>query len=122
LVNKALDGDGLFGMEGETGGEDVWRIVRSLGKLSERWWTKWSERGTYFSEDGVWIGDESLGRHPRLTYFGGTLLTEDEKLLLDRIYRRMLAYEPTERATAEEVAELIPESWMQASQSVRLHF
>jgi serine/threonine protein kinase len=34
-------------------------MVLTLGKLPDRWWTKWEDRSQYFDENGTFIGDRT---------------------------------------------------------------
>lgn len=97
-------------------------MVSTLGMLPDRWWKNWENRGQYFSSDGTRKADSMisypqeprplalriqqmrLGRGEREESASEQLNAKDianlQNLLLS-----MLRYEPSERATAEEVAK-----------------
>lgn len=100
-------------------------MVRTLGKLPDRWWHKWEQRSTYFEEDGAFkpgSGDMSgeqrtVGLKERVGDIvrGTDGLPHDfnaqELLALEQMFVGMLRYEPAERIQAEEVVRLLPTTW-----------
>jgi len=54
-----LTSGGLFLFDSTHGtlNEVLHEVVLSLGKLPERWWLKWSDRGQYFDDSGRWVAD-----------------------------------------------------------------
>jgi serine/threonine-protein kinase SRPK3 len=90
-------------------------MVLTLGKLPDRWWTKWEGRSEYFDENGTFIGDRM-----KLPPVSGKFLKipsdrmEGEELKeLERVIRMMVSYGIMDRISAAEVVRLTPESWMQ---------
>ncbi|GJJ15449.1 hypothetical protein Clacol_009727 [Clathrus columnatus] len=79
--------------------KDVIRsMVLVLGKLPERWWSKWEERGECFNEDREWGKDG----------FRGALENgqeEGEISQFNEILKRMVKYDPGERVSINEVIE-----------------
>jgi serine/threonine protein kinase len=91
--------------------------VLTLGKLPDRWWTKWEDRSEYFDENGTFIGDRT-----KLPPISGNFLKipsdrmeGDELKELEGVIRMMVSYEITDRISAAEVVRLTPESWMKGS-------
>ncbi|PYI06671.1 kinase domain-containing protein [Aspergillus sclerotiicarbonarius CBS 121057] len=101
--------------------------VEMLGRLPERWWSKWEERGNWFDEDGRKNVKESLRQwylnstrdwnqrftdsiqEPRERKKYDTFSAEEESAFCNMI-KSMLVLEPSERATIEEVVGC---EWMQ---------
>ena len=88
-------------------------MVLALGEFPERWWKRWAERGQYFDENGNWVGDNK-----HLSSVSGKLikvfnrLTERETWSFEMTIRKMVGYEPKERAVIDEVVKEIPSSWL----------
>ncbi len=81
-----------------------------LGRLPEYLWLKWADRGQYFDESGHWVaGPKSLSRFGRAC---SGRLNEQQKISFESMIRKMVAYNPRERATMAEVVELIPDTWL----------
>ncbi|KAG8162661.1 hypothetical protein KVR01_007139 [Diaporthe batatas] len=95
-------------------------MVSTLGVLPSRWWDKWANRGDFFNPDGSWIPASQLRRittrisrplRQRLWDMGRGETPEDcewdvaggEMRALEELLRGMLAFEPTQRLTAEHV-------------------
>ncbi len=93
-------------------------IISTLGPLPTRWWGKWENRKDFFKPDGSWIHD--LQRiyspvfrpfHQRTWDMGRGMTPETcewdvkggEMRALENLLRDMLAYEPSERPTAEQL-------------------
>ncbi|KAK2763984.1 hypothetical protein FQN54_009603 [Arachnomyces sp. PD_36] len=101
--------------------------VETLGKYPNRWWSRWEARGNWFDEDGNKNVKESLRqfymnssrdwnhrfpadiRRPRERMKFDTFLPEEEKAFHDMI-KSMFVFEPSERATIEDV---VNSDWMQ---------
>ncbi|GAB1210544.1 hypothetical protein APSETT445_009339 [Aspergillus pseudonomiae] len=101
--------------------------VEMLGKLPERWWSKWEERRNWFNEDGCKDVKESLRQwysssardwnqrftasiqDPREKNKFDTFSEEERDAFQDMI-KSMLVLEPSKRATIEEVVGC---EWMQ---------
>ncbi|WEW56963.1 serine/threonine protein kinase [Emydomyces testavorans] len=101
--------------------------VEMLGKLPDRWWSKWEKRSNWFDEDGhknvkeilhQWYGNSIRNwtqrftdyiQHPRKRNRFDTFSVEEEKAFCDMI-KSMLVFEPSKRATIEDVVEC---EWMQ---------
>ncbi|OGM49590.1 hypothetical protein ABOM_001773 [Aspergillus bombycis] len=101
--------------------------VEMLGRLPERWWSKWEERSNWFNEDGCKDVTESLRQwysssardwnqrftdsiqDPRERKKFDTF-SEEERDAFHNMIKSMLVLEPSERATIEEVVGC---KWMQ---------
>lgn len=91
-------------------------MVLTLGKLPDRWWTKWEDRSQYFDENGMFIGDRS-----KLPVVSGKFLKmppnrmEGKELEeFERVIRMMVSYEAVDRISVAEVVRLTPEIWMKS--------
>lgn len=87
--------------------------------MPQRWWDSWDERARFFGEDGRSQEDrwptldvafeefvqKYRRRWPEVGIFG-----DDETAAILDLMRRMLAFRPEERLTAEEV---LKSEWMQ---------
>ena len=88
-----------------TSDEVLREVALSLGKLPERWWLKWADRGQYFDHSGrrVQVADRKspLKFHGKLIVRGPShsRMNEEEEMSFKLIIRKMVAYEPGERAT-----------------------
>ncbi|RMD45051.1 hypothetical protein DV735_g99, partial [Chaetothyriales sp. CBS 134920] len=94
-------------------------MVSTLGPLPTRWWNKWENRKEFFEADGgAWIHDlqriltpVSRPLHQRMWDMGRGMTPETcewdveggEMQALEDLLRHILAYEPSERPTAEEL-------------------
>jgi serine/threonine-protein kinase SRPK3 len=101
--------DSYYGIKQEV----LREMVLTLGKLPDRWWTKWEDRSQYFDENGKFIGDLKM-----LPPVSGKFLKippdrmEAKELKeLERVIRMMVSYEAMDRISAAEVARLTRESW-----------
>lgn len=101
--------------------------VEMLGKLPDRWWSKWEERSNWFDEDGrknvketlrQWYSNSARDwtqrfteyiQHPRERKRFDTFSAEEENAFCDMM-KSMLVLEPSERATIEDVVGC---EWMQ---------
>jgi serine/threonine protein kinase len=112
----------LFRMVWGDRNEVIADIVALLGMLPERWWRDWAmgvEWGKYwFTADGQPIGKRAEERvELTLEKRVGTMRGEDEGLgesdegVLLRLLSAVLKFEPTERATAAELLEMLPAEW-----------
>ncbi|KAB8261677.1 kinase domain-containing protein [Aspergillus pseudonomiae] len=101
--------------------------VEMLGKLPERWWSKWEERRNWFNEDGCkdvkeslrqWYSSSARDWNQRFTDSvqdpreGNKFDTfsEEERDAFQDMIKSMLVLEPSKRATIEEVVGC---EWMQ---------
>jgi len=118
LMHMVLSGGYLlFNSYNGINNEVLMEMVLTLGKLPDRWWTKWGDRSEYFDENGTFVGDRT-----KLPPVSGKFLKipsdrmEKEELEgLERIIRMMVSYEIMDRISAAEVAQLAPQSWMKSS-------
>ncbi|OAA37002.1 Protein kinase domain containing protein [Metarhizium rileyi] len=93
-------------------------IISTLGQPPARWWDKWENRKEFFKPNGSWI--HNLQRiytpifrplHQRMWDMGRGMTPETcewdvkggEMQALEKLLRRMLAFEPSERPTAEQL-------------------
>ncbi|EEQ35638.1 putative non-specific serine/threonine protein kinase [Microsporum canis] len=94
--------------------------VEMLGKLPDRWWSKWEERSNWFDEDGrknvkeylrQWYGNSTRNWIQRFTEYihnprerkrFDTFSAEEENAFCDMI-KSMLVLEPSKRATIEDI-------------------
>ncbi|KAG6893518.1 hypothetical protein C0992_009692, partial [Termitomyces sp. T32_za158] len=90
-------------------------MVRTFGKLPERWWTKWENRNQYFEEDGTFrLNSGDLSGEPRTVNLkerlenirrrdemGQKELSGDLEAL-ELVLGKMLRYEPEERISIDE--------------------
>lgn len=105
--------------------EIVVEMVRTLGKLPEAWWQKWEARSTYCEEDGTFKTTTNASEEPRIMDLKERVaklirntdmtpdmeLDQEEILVLMRMLGVMLRYEPSERAKAGELVDLLPPKW-----------
>ncbi|KDR80282.1 hypothetical protein GALMADRAFT_62225 [Galerina marginata CBS 339.88] len=85
--------------------EVVSEMVRLLGRLPDRWWTRWEARSKYFDEAGKWIVDTKANRTPeplssRITEF---YLPPDQRRAFEKVLAGIFVYEPQDRLTARDV-------------------
>jgi serine/threonine-protein kinase SRPK3 len=96
-------------------------MVNTLGMLPKQWWEQWEARGDFFDDDGTWnpcedrdcgVDTEPQPLLERIEKNGRKDDSEfgmEEMVELEKMLRTMLVYDPTERATMEQVAE---SDWM----------
>jgi hypothetical protein len=90
-------------------------MVLTLGKLPDRWWTKWEDRSEYFDENATFVGDRT-----KLPPLIGKFLKipsdrmEGELKEFERVIRMMVSYGIMDRISAAEVVRLT-ESWLKSS-------
>ncbi|SMR62114.1 unnamed protein product [Zymoseptoria tritici ST99CH_1E4] len=92
--------------------------INALGQPPKRWWDKWAQRQEFFQPDGSYIEDIKRIHTPkfrplqqRLWQMGRGETRETcewdveggEMRALEELLRSMLKFEPSERATAEEL-------------------
>jgi len=95
----------------QNGEEDVlYSMVSRLGKLPERLWAKWEERGKYFDADGKFIGDAKSDMLKRLEHKIRRPRQMSEQLI--QFISMMVCYEPEERLSADEIVRMLPEHWL----------
>ena len=64
LVHMILSGESLLFISADRIKKEVLReLVLTLGKLLDRWWTKWEDRSEYFDKNGLFIGDRTHFLH-----------------------------------------------------------
>jgi len=105
----------------------LFEMISALGKLPDRWWKKWGNRSQYFFSDGtlktedkIFFQDEPRPLAQRVEHMrlnlGGRMkkipeqLNAEDSASLQKLLASMLKYEPSERATAEEV---VNSEWIQ---------
>ncbi|ODM15750.1 hypothetical protein SI65_08984 [Aspergillus cristatus] len=110
----------IFSSEFATADEVVSQQIDVLGSMPVGWWNRWEERSQFFNEDGrpkegryVWppinqAFEEGVQEYRRKRGRVGEFDREETAAILD-LMRRMLAFRPEERPTAEEVLE---SEWM----------
>ena len=116
LVHVVLSGGSfLFNSYNGIEKEVLREMVLTLGKLPDRWWTKWVDRSEYFDENGTFIGDRT-----KLPPVSGKFLKipsdrmETEELQgLERVIRMMVSYEIMDRISVVEVVQLL-QGWMKS--------
>ena len=96
-------------------------IVDTLGRLPERWWVKWEQRGDFYEEDGTKkvedLTEEYRKARPLAVRIQSTRsnppaakeaeqLGEQDIAGLWELLEWCLRFEPDERATAEDILEL----------------
>ncbi|KAF9008436.1 kinase-like domain-containing protein [Cyathus striatus] len=91
--------------------EVVERMILRLGKLPDKWWTRWADRAEYFDDNGVHVCEKSRGQLKKLGMFPGRGFSEEEELSFRSLLYKMFRYEPTDRIDAEEVVRLLPRGW-----------
>jgi serine/threonine-protein kinase SRPK3 len=96
-------------------------MVNTLGMLPRQWWEQWEARGEFFNEDGTWnpCEDRDCGvvtePQPLLERIQKNGRKDDsgfemeEMVELEKMLQTMLVYDPTKRATMEQVVE---SDWM----------
>ncbi|KAF9463673.1 kinase-like domain-containing protein [Collybia nuda] len=88
-------------------------MVATLGKLPDKWWTKWEDRSEYFDENGMFIVDKKISPAASRNFLSipSNWMDEEELNELEIIVRKMVPYELTDRISATEVVRLLSESW-----------
>ncbi|KAK4034733.1 protein kinase dsk1 [Parachaetomium inaequale] len=101
----------------------IWEMINTLGRPPQRWWDKWAARGEVFEDDGSWK-TPSLGSnrvytpafrrlHQRMWDMGRGETPETcewdveggEMRALEDMLRGMMAFEPKERLTTEDLVK-----------------
>jgi serine/threonine-protein kinase SRPK3 len=110
----------IFSSEFATADEVVSQQIDVLGPMPLSWWNAWEELSQFFDEDGrpkegryVWppideAFEEGVQKYRRKRDRVGEFDREETAAILD-LMRRMLAFRPEERPTAEEV---LKSEWM----------
>lgn len=103
----------------------LFEMVDTLGMLPDRWWKEWEIGHHYYSSDGTRTPHASyLGKprslpervsHMRLNLYGRTgednePMNREDAIGLMKLLMSILEYEPSKRATAEEV---VNSEWIQ---------
>ncbi|KAL9595331.1 MAG: hypothetical protein Q9219_006508 [cf. Caloplaca sp. 3 TL-2023] len=90
----------------------VAEMVSCLGPLPQDWWNIW-QTNEEFVENGVWRTEpEPLSLHERMNYMGrkgDPDFSTAEREALEKMLQSMLQYEPSKRATIEDVGQ---SEWM----------
>ncbi|EGE77728.2 CMGC/SRPK protein kinase [Blastomyces dermatitidis ATCC 18188] len=109
----------IFSSEFATVDDIISQQIDVLGPIPSKWWERWDERSQFFNQDGcpkerrdVWPpideafeeGVQKYRRKRRVGEFG-----REETVALLELMRQMLAFQPEERPTAEEV---LKSEWM----------
>lgn len=96
----------------------ITEMVSTLGQPPARWWDSWSKRSEFFEADGSWVSDYRRISTPvfrrlrqRLWEMGRGETPETcewdvaggELRALEEFLRAMMAFEPAERPTAEQL-------------------
>ncbi|KAJ9291922.1 hypothetical protein DTO021C3_362 [Paecilomyces variotii] len=109
----------IFNSEFATADEVVSQQIDVLGPMPSSWWKRWEERSQFFDENGhpkegryVWppidkAFEEGVQMYRRKCKVGE--FDEEESAAILDLMRRMLAFRPEERPTAEEVLQ---SEWM----------
>ncbi|KJF61409.1 CMGC/SRPK protein kinase [Coccidioides immitis RS] len=109
----------IFSSEFITADEIVSQQIDVLGPMPSSWWERWDERGQFFNQDGhpredrdVWppideAFEEGIQRYRRKRGMG--VFEVDETAAILDLMRRMLAFRPEQRPTAEEI---LKSEWM----------
>lgn len=101
--------------------------VEMLGRLPDRWWSKWEERNNWFDEDGrknvketlrQWYSNSARDWTQRFTEYiqqprerkGFDTFSAEEENAFCSMMKSMLILEPSKRATIEHIVEC---EWMQ---------
>lgn len=98
-------------------------MTLAYGRLPERYWVKWEQRGGYFKDNGT-LGDDQVGDFitedqdleslvmKDLVSNGGPLEFDDQEMdgILN-LMKNMMRLEASERIDANEVMRLLPDSW-----------
>ena len=119
MLKLVLSNRFLFGTCWDRG-EVLVDMVRTFGKLPDRWWNQWDSRAEYFAEDGTRLaGDQEDWMKPVDLK---TLLLEEtrgaisefepeEMAGFEKIIHGMVRYEPGDRISAREVEKLLQRLW-----------
>ncbi|KAL8748088.1 MAG: hypothetical protein Q9190_000116 [Brigantiaea leucoxantha] len=97
-------------------------IVDALGRLPEQWWAKWKWRAEHYEEDGTkkieGLTEEyrvvkplkariqQIRSSPPAAVEEAEKLSEEDVIGLEQLLRMCLRYDPSERATAEDVLNM----------------
>ncbi|KAF9007086.1 hypothetical protein BDQ17DRAFT_259898 [Cyathus striatus] len=97
----------MFGNENEV----IRGIVVRIGKLPDRWWTRWNDRAEFFNENGELLGrcwvSTNLGIKPNSGDYN-----EEEVCIFNGLLERMLRYDAKEKVSAHEVARTLADLWL----------
>lgn len=88
-------------------------MVSCLGPPPQQWWESWQARGEFFLENGSWKTDMKRYRDPksrplllRIQQMGrenDASFSQEESIILERMLRAMLEYDPSKRADIEDI-------------------
>lgn len=103
-------------------------MIRCLGLLPQHWWMAWQARDEFFLEDGSWRTDMTRNRDSksrslllRIQEMGrenDAPFLQGESMVLEKMLRPMLEYEPSKRAT---IANLAKSDWFNQFALPSLH-
>ncbi|KAH8430716.1 uncharacterized protein LDX57_008378 [Aspergillus melleus] len=110
----------IFSSEFATADEVISQQIDVLGSMPRDWWKGWEERSQFFDEDGcpkagryVWPHiDQAFEEGVQMYRRKGSRVCEfdgEEAAAILELIKRMLAFRPEERPTAEEV---LKSDWM----------
>ncbi|KAF8990019.1 kinase-like domain-containing protein [Cyathus striatus] len=94
-------------------------MVKTLGRLPDKWWTAWTERAEYFLENGVYRGTNQMVPMIGISIRDKKGFRVEEVNAFRSLIYRMFCYVPEQRIDAEEVVRLIPSEWKQSKVSSR---
>ena len=120
LLKLVLSDRLLFGTYGGHKDEVLVDMVRTFGKLPDRWWNQWENRAKYFAEDGTRLAGDQRDWTKQVDL--KTLLLEktsgaickfepEEMVAFEGIIHGMVRYEPGERISAQEVEQQLQRLW-----------
>jgi serine/threonine protein kinase len=95
--------------------EVLCHMVVVQGKLPEHLWLKWADRGRYFDDNAQWVADPERFPHGlvgRVFSIRSDRMDAAEREIFESMLWRMVAYDPKERLTMTEVADLISDTSM----------
>ncbi|KAF8989285.1 kinase-like domain-containing protein [Cyathus striatus] len=100
----------FFSESGEDKEVVRWMAVL-LGKLPDKWWTRWAERSEYFDDNDVYLWGDTQHLNLNLGGIPSEDYSEEEADAFGGLLGKIFQYEPEDRIDAEEVVRLIPRSW-----------
>lgn len=82
----------------------VSEMVRLLGRLPEKWWTRWEARSRYRDEEGRPIGKTELeAREPLESRISTFYLSGAQKTAFAKVLEGIFRYEPQDRLSASDI-------------------
>ncbi|KAH7910093.1 kinase-like domain-containing protein [Hygrophoropsis aurantiaca] len=98
--------------------EAVKAMVLTLGKLPDKWWSRWGDRAEYFEDSGARVTEdlakdsEGMARRRTVLCMIFGVMGREEVARFEGLLRRMLRYESGDRLSAEGVVRSLPANWM----------